>query len=92
MSGSGLGVLVSILISLFFCIFIMWSEPVENYLPRDIKVIINNLKKKERGGGEPEAPAEPKVVIKKPPTSGPVVKPLKPLKPGDMKPVKLSQM
>lgn len=86
MSGSGLGVLVSILISLFFCIFIIWLEPVENYLPRDIKVIINNLKKKERGGGEP------KVVIKKPPTSGPVVKPLKPLKPGDMKPVKLSQV
>jgi hypothetical protein len=41
--------LVSILISLLFCIFIMWLEPFESYLPRDIKVIINNLKKKERG-------------------------------------------
>ena len=58
MSGSGLGVLVSILIALFFCILIMWLEPIENYLPRDIKVIINNLKKKERG----IEPAEPEVV------------------------------
>lgn len=74
---SGLGVLIS----LFFCIFIMWLEPVENYLPRDIKVIINNLKKKERGGGEPP---KPEVVTEEPPKPGVVVKPLKP--------VKLSQM
>ena len=57
-------VLVSILITLFFCVLIMWLEPVENYLPRDIKVIINNLKKKERG--------EPVVATEEPVTEEPV--------------------
>jgi hypothetical protein len=61
----------------------MWLEPIENYLPRDIKVIINNLKNKERG----IEPAEPEVVTEEPPKPGVVVKPLKPLKP-----VKLSEM
>ena len=89
MSGSGLGVLVSILIALFFCILIMWLEPIENYMPRDIKVIINNLKNKERGEPEvvAEEAAEPEVVTEEPPKPGVVVKPVKPLKP-----VKLSEM
>ena len=87
-----------ILIALLFCsILIIW-KPVEHYLPKDIKVILNDLRKKERGMTEEpvteepvtEGPAEPRVVIRKPPKSGVV----KPPSPGDMakplKPMKLS--
>jgi hypothetical protein len=74
-----------VLIALLFCsILIIW-KPVEHYLPKDIKVILNDLRKKERG--MTEEPAEPEVVTEEPAQSGVV----KPPSPGDMaKPMKLS--
>jgi len=94
-----------VLIALLFCsILIIW-KPVEHYLPKDIKVILNDLRKKERGmteePAEPEVvteePAEPEVVTEEPAEPEVVTEEpaqsgvVKPPSPGDMaKPMKLS--